>query len=268
MGQQPCCISSCWVLCAYQGRGEGGSWEGGSWEGGSSWRDFGDFFAWPLKFDTEQPSKVLNACLHLVFLSERKLTIIITYRYTILANNALVCALWSICLAMRKTPSPPPVVWIPLSLPQTLQARRHALPRTWRQCRQLLSPWPQPSCLQFLGHFRLWTMLARFSYLVSSTSSFHHQVSDLRWSFLERPQTSVAASRKWPFSFDQADSTQFAESTSAPTVTAAAAVKFKFTKTFIVTQYHVHARNTKKCIASRRSINTYQALKQLGIGYT
>ena len=36
----------------------------------------------------------------------------------------------------------------------------------------------------------------------------------------------------------------------------------------IVTQYHVHTRNTKKGIVSKYSLNAYQTLSQLGTGYT
>ena len=79
MGQQPCCISFCWVLCRSGSRTH--------WE--SSWRDFREL-VWPLKFNIEQPSIVLNPCLHLIFASERKLTSIIAY--TVLTNNVLVSA--------------------------------------------------------------------------------------------------------------------------------------------------------------------------------
>ena len=44
----------------------------------SSRRDLRKLIAWPLKFDIEQPSIMLNPCFHLVF-SCRKLTSIITY---------------------------------------------------------------------------------------------------------------------------------------------------------------------------------------------
>ena len=45
---------------------------------------------------------------------------------------------WSICLAIRKTPSHHLGIlwWIPLSLPQTLPDGRYVLPHAWHQCRQ------------------------------------------------------------------------------------------------------------------------------------
>ena len=46
-----------------------------------------ELIAWPLKLDMEQPGILLNACFHLVFLSERKLTSIIAY--PILTQNVL-----------------------------------------------------------------------------------------------------------------------------------------------------------------------------------
>ena len=47
--------------------------------GGGGW--VGDLreVVWLLKFDTEQPRVMLNPCLHLVFVSEHKLTSIIKY---------------------------------------------------------------------------------------------------------------------------------------------------------------------------------------------
>ena len=44
------------------------------WRGASSWRDLRELVAWPLKFNIEQPSIVLNPCSHLVFVGECKLT--------------------------------------------------------------------------------------------------------------------------------------------------------------------------------------------------
>ena len=65
-----------------QGRGHTG-------RGASSWRDIRELIAWLFKFDIEQPSIVLQPCLHLVFVSELKLTSI--FAYTVLTNNVLVC---------------------------------------------------------------------------------------------------------------------------------------------------------------------------------
>ena len=60
-------------------------------EGGtSSWRDLRELIFWPHKLNIEQPSIVLNPCLHLVFVSECKLTNIIAN--TVVTNNVLFFA--------------------------------------------------------------------------------------------------------------------------------------------------------------------------------
>ena len=80
MGQQPCCISFCWVLCG------SGSWAHWKWD--SSWRDLRELIAWPHKFTIEQLSILLNPCLNIVFVRKRKLTSIIVY--TVLTNDVPV----------------------------------------------------------------------------------------------------------------------------------------------------------------------------------
>ena len=65
-----------------------------------------------------------------------------------------------------------------------------------------------------------------FSCITSPSYLFYHQVSDLHWLFLERSQTSVAASDRGLFSFEQADPIQFVLSASTPTVVVTAAAAF------------------------------------------
>ena len=135
----------------------------------------------------------------------------------------------SVCLVIIKHHHHLGIPWrIPLPLPQILPARCCALPRAWHHCKQ-------PRCL--LGFSCLASRLqglvgfepARFSCMASSTCSFHHQVSGLHWWFLERPQTSTAASNRGSFSFDQTVSTRFAVSavTSAAVATAVATFNLK-----------------------------------------
>ena len=81
MGQHPCHISFCCVLC--------GSRPWTHWQEGSICRDLRQLIAWPFQFDIEPPSIVLNLCLYLIFVSERKLTSNVTYTNPIC--NVLVC---------------------------------------------------------------------------------------------------------------------------------------------------------------------------------
>ena len=63
---------------------------------------------------------------------------------------------WSICLAIRKTPSPSGDTVANSSFSaQTLQAAQNALPCAWRSCRRSLPLWPQLSCLPSSGPCRL-----------------------------------------------------------------------------------------------------------------
>ena len=75
------------VLSDTQGHGHAGRVS-------SSW-ELRELVAWLLKFNIEQPSIVLNPCLHVVFFSERKLTSIIAY--TVLTNNVLICGVPLFC---------------------------------------------------------------------------------------------------------------------------------------------------------------------------
>ena len=144
LGTKPNYISLMFIISRMSGSGLRTHWE---WA--SSW-NLRELIAWPLKFDIEQPSRVLNPCLHLAFISERKLTSIIAY--AVLTNDVLV---WG-----------------------------------YRRYQSV--------------HY-----ITRFL--------------DFHWCFLERPQTSVAASSRGPFSFDQADSMHFAVSASAPAPFASSA---------------------------------------------
>ena len=56
-----------------------------------------------------------------------------------------------------------------------------------------------------------------------STRSFNHQISGLHWWLYKRPQISVAASSRGPFSIDKSDTTQCAVPALAPAVVATAA---------------------------------------------
>ena len=179
MGQQPCSISFCWVLCRAGSQTH--------WEGASSWKDLRELVAWPFKFDIEQFSIVLHPCLHLVFVTECKLTRIIAY--IVLTNNVLVCAvhlfgdtentitIWGyhgvflfVCLRLCQ---PDGMLCHALGMNVgsfcPLGLRHHA------------------SLLQGTIGFELCMLL---SY------SFVHQVSDFHRWFLERPQTSMAASKQ------------------------------------------------------------------------
>ena len=128
MGQQPCCIT----------------------------------FVWMLKFNIEQPSIVLNPCLHLLFVSERRLTSLIAY--TVITNNILVYVVHLLC--NMKINHNLGTLWrISLSLLQTLPARRYVLPCAYHQCRQFLPPWAPPSCFPSSGHCKLWTMPASLEQL-------------------------------------------------------------------------------------------------------
>ena len=137
MSQQPC-----WVLC-----GSGLQ---------VADRDLREFIAWPFKFNIEQPSIVLNPCLHFVIVSERKFTSIIAY--TVLTNNGLCGpSVWQYVKHHHHWE----ILWqIRLSLPQTLPPIRYVLPCACDQSRQFC-PLHSPG--------------------------FH-------WWFLERPQILVATS--------------------------------------------------------------------------
>ena len=112
MGQQPCCITFVWMLCESGMRTR-------------CWGDLRELVAWPLKFNIEQPSIVLNPCLHLLFVSERRLTSLIAY--TVITNNILVYVVHLLC--NMKINHNLGTLWrISLSLLQTLPARRYVLP--------------------------------------------------------------------------------------------------------------------------------------------
>ena len=112
--------------------------------GASSWRDLRELIVWPLTFHIE----VLNQCLHLVFISERKLICSLASLLTQFLST-MSQILQSTCLVIRKAP-----LLILLSLPWTLTTRWHVLPRTWHQCGQFLPPWSLPFCLLPSGHCR------------------------------------------------------------------------------------------------------------------
>ena len=102
--------------------------------------------------------------------------------YTVLANNILF--VWSICLAIWETSFP---------------------------------PWSKPSCLLLQG-------LVSFEPRRLLLYSFIHLFippPGFRW-FLKRAQTSVAASSRGSFSFDQTVSAKFAVSAVTPALVAAA----------------------------------------------
>ena len=65
-------------------------WLMGILGGGQQLGDLKELIAWPMatQINIEQPSIVLNPCIHLVFVSERKLTSIIAY--TVLTSDVLV----------------------------------------------------------------------------------------------------------------------------------------------------------------------------------
>ena len=141
MAQEPC-----WVLC-----GSGLQ---------VADRDLRELIAWPFKFNIEQLSIVLNPCLHLVFVSERKLT---SHQHHCIHSSHQQClGLYGPSVWQYGKHHPHWwILWqIPLSLPQTLPDIWYGLPCVWVQCRQF---WP----LHSLG--------------------FH-------WWFLERPHTLMATS--------------------------------------------------------------------------
>ena len=145
---------------------------------------------------------VLNPCLHLVFVSERKLTSIIAY--TVLTSDVLFSAV-HLFGYMENTITTwgyyGEFLFLHLRLCRPDSMFCHGLGIN------VGSFWPPPSCLLCSGHGGL--NRAHFSYInivyiALSTSSFHHLVSGFHWWFFEILQTSVAASSKGPFSFDQA----------------------------------------------------------------
>ena len=143
-----------------------------------------ELIAWPFKLNVVEPSMVLCPCLHLVIIIEHKFTSIVAY--TVLANNILF--VWCICLAIWKTSFP---------------------------------PWPKPSwlLLQGLVSFEPCRLLLySFIHLFIPPPGFKSQ-----WWFLKRAQTSVAASSRGSFSFDQTVSVKFVVSAVTPALVAAAA---------------------------------------------
>ena len=114
----------------------------------------------------------------------------------------------------------------PLSLPQTLLARRYVLPCAWLCFRQILPPQPQQSCLQGVVDFESYRHILHNSiHLFISPPGFKSplvifvQTTDFSGSIQQRVR-----------SLNQADPMQLVESTVAPAAVASAATAvFAFT---------------------------------------
>ena len=205
MGLYICRIVSCWVLC---GPSSWTRWEGGLAIKGSS----GSVL---LGHSKSILSIVLNPCFHFVFVSESKLTSIIAY--TILTHNILVCTVLftentvTVCGYCGKFSFLCPMVCQPDSM------LCHVLGFT-----------EDNFCILGLSH--LASLLQGgvgfepcMPSIALSTRSFNHQISGLHWWLYKRPQISVAASSRGPFSIDKSDTTQCAVPALAPAVVATAA---------------------------------------------
>ena len=192
---------------ADQGRRYTGRWD-------SCWNELGVFVVWPLKFNIEQPSIVPSSCL-------RQWAQIHQHHYV---HNSL----------QQDTGLCDPSVWRYEKKNITIWGYCGEFLFCWlKRCQldimhfdalgvnvgNVCLHWPPPSCPPSSGH------CACFSCITSSTCSFHHQVSDFHWCFLEKPQTMVAAPSRGSFIFDQAESMRFAVSASAPAAVPTAATK-------------------------------------------
>ena len=163
-------------------------------------------------------SMLLYPCFHLVIIREHKFTSIIAYTY--LANNVLVCVVHLFGNTENTT------IWgysgkflfLCLRLCQPDDMLCHVLGVLVGSLSLLGLSYPVSLLQGLVGIESCTLLLYSFINLCITPPGFRSPL----W-FFKRPQTSVAASSRGPFSFEQTVSARFAVSAVTPALVAAAA---------------------------------------------